>query len=492
MRRFLHPALLVGVAAALLLPVWTVRHPPLVDYPNHLARAFILAHPEDATLGRYYAADWSPNPYLLMDLALVALQGVMPVEIAGRVLLSVALLALPLCVWFFLKQVSPGHDFVALWSLLLCQNFFFLTGLVNLQLGIALCFLVLGLWLRWLERITLGVWVLLAFLATLLYFTHLMGFAVAALIATLLTLRTRRPRFVLYTTWSLFLPGALMLIYSRAGSGGPDIVFRSLASKPLVPLIAIESYSQPLDYATFAAVAVAIVAARWRNPEFRWNPQWLEVCLLLYLLYWILPFGVSTATYVHLRLVPFYWVAGLAAARIGRRAWMLAPVALLLFAVRTADMVRNFNARQPELDSFTRSFQVTTQGARVLPLVEWKGERKQVELHYSHFWAHGVIEKRWFTPYLFHDPGVHPLRIVHAAYAPAVREYLPTVYRQPPDWIRIQQDYDFIWAYNVPAFRTELSRISALVFEEGDLRVYRVSPRSPPSAGDPLPLRGEK
>jgi hypothetical protein len=171
---------------------------------------------------------------------------------------------------------------------------------------------------------------------------------------------------------------------------------------------------------------------------------------------------------------------------------MLAPVALLLFAVRTADLVRNFASRQPELDSFTRSFQVTTEGARVLPLVEWKGERKQVELHYSHFWAGGVIEKRWFTPYLFHDPGVHPLRIVHVVYAPAVREYLPTVYRQAPDWSRIQQDYDFVWAYNVPAFHSELARIGALVFEEGDLRVYRLFPRLPPLAGDPIPPRGEK
>ncbi len=470
----LQPALLLAVTVVLLLPVWSFRHLPLVDHPNHLARAFILAHPEDATLARYYTPDWRPNPYWLMDSTLVGLQRVMPVDAAGRVLLSISLLALPLCVWFFLRQVNPGHDSLALWSLLLCQNFFFLTGLVNLQLGIALCFLVLGLWLRWLERITLEGWLLLAFLSTLLYFTHLMGFAVAALITTLLVLRSRRGRSVLYATWAMFLPGALLLMFSRAGGGGLDIVFQSLASKPLIPLIAVETYSQTLDYITFAVVVAAIVAAYWKNPVFRWNPQWLEVCFLLYLLYWILPFGVSRATYVHLRLVPFYWVAGLAAAHIGRRACMLAPAALLLFAVRSADVVRNFNARQPELDSFARSFQVTTEGARVLPLVEWRGERKQVELHYSHFWAHGVIEKRWFTPYLFHDPGVHPLRIVHTAYAPPVSEYLPTVYRQPPDWARIQQDYDYVWAYNVQVFKTELSKIGVLVFEEGDLRVFRV------------------
>lgn len=451
-----------------------MRHLPVVDYPNHLARAFILAHPQDATLARFYAPDWRPSQYLLMDAALVGLQGVMSVDAAGRVLLSFSLLALPLCVWFFLRQASPAHDPVALWSLLLCQNFFFLTGLVNLQLGIALCFLMLGLWLRWLERITLGRWVLLAFLATLLYFTHLMGFAVAALIITLLTLRTRRGRFVLYASWAMFLPGALLLIYSRAASGGLDIAFHSQGSKPLVSFIAIETYSRTFDYITFAVVVAAIVAARWKNPEFRWNPQWLEVCLVLYLLYWLMPFRLFSSNYAYLRLVPFWWIAGLAAARIGRRGWLLAPIALLLFAGRTADIVRNFGARQPELESFARSFQVTTEGARVLPLVEGKRGEKQVERHYSHAWAMGVIEKRWFTPYLFHDPGAHPLRIVHQAYAPPVPEYLPTIYRQPPDWARIRQDYDFVWAYNVQVFKTELSQIGVLVFEEGDLRVFRI------------------
>ncbi len=477
MRRFLQPALLAVLAAALLLPVWTTRHLPLVDYPNHLARAFILAHPEDATLARYYAPDWSPNPYLLMDAALVVMQRVMPVDTASRILVSVSVLALPLCVWYFLRQASPGHDALALWSLLFCQNFFFLTGLLNLQLGIALCFLVLGLWLRLHEPFTFSRYFLLAAAATLLYFTHLMGFAVAALITTWIALRTRRSRFLLYATWAAFLPGALLLVWSRSGSGGLDVAFRSLGSKPLVPLIAIETYSQTLDYVTLAVVVAAIVAARWRNPEFRWNPQWLEACLLLYLLYWLLPFRLFSSNYAFLRLAPFWWVAGLAAARVGRRAWMLAPAALLLFAVRSADLVRNFTDRQPELDSFARAVQVTTEGARVLPLVEGRQDEKQVELHYSHAWAMGVIEKRWYTPYLFHDPGVHPLRVVHQAYAPPVPQYLPTLYRQPPDWAQVQRDYDFVWAYNVQVFRTELSRIGVLVFEEGDLRVYRIEKR---------------
>ena len=37
-------ALLAGV---LLLPIWLVEFPPLLDYPNHLAQTFVLAHLND-------------------------------------------------------------------------------------------------------------------------------------------------------------------------------------------------------------------------------------------------------------------------------------------------------------------------------------------------------------------------------------------------------------------------------------------------------------
>ena len=77
--------LLMGlIGTALLLPVWLVRYPPLLDYPNHLARGFVLAHLNDPAFHfrGFYRAEWGPYPYLGMDLALVTLQRVLPAEVA--------------------------------------------------------------------------------------------------------------------------------------------------------------------------------------------------------------------------------------------------------------------------------------------------------------------------------------------------------------------------------------------------------------------------
>ena len=50
-------------------PIFSTTIPPLVDYPNHLARMHILVHWEhDEVLQEAYRVDWRPLPNLDMDL----------------------------------------------------------------------------------------------------------------------------------------------------------------------------------------------------------------------------------------------------------------------------------------------------------------------------------------------------------------------------------------------------------------------------------------
>ena len=65
---------MAAAAVALLIPLWAVAYPPLVDYPNHLARSYVLAHIHDFdTLAQNYRVDMRPLPYLTVDLALMAM-----------------------------------------------------------------------------------------------------------------------------------------------------------------------------------------------------------------------------------------------------------------------------------------------------------------------------------------------------------------------------------------------------------------------------------
>src|ERR1700694_49046 len=60
------------LAAMLVAPIWSAAFPPLLDYPNHLARSFVLAHLNDShfSFRQFYRADWGAYPYLGMDASL--------------------------------------------------------------------------------------------------------------------------------------------------------------------------------------------------------------------------------------------------------------------------------------------------------------------------------------------------------------------------------------------------------------------------------------
>ena len=76
-------------------PLLWARIPPLVDYPNHLARMWILVHSaEIPELAGNYAIHWRILPNLAMDLIVPALSQVMPVEEAGRAFIALTMLTL--------------------------------------------------------------------------------------------------------------------------------------------------------------------------------------------------------------------------------------------------------------------------------------------------------------------------------------------------------------------------------------------------------------
>src|SRR3954454_9482933 len=67
--------------------------PPILDYPNHLARFVLLAAgPEDPLLGPLFTPHWSIIPNLASGIVGPMLLGVLPVHVAGRCILGGILL----------------------------------------------------------------------------------------------------------------------------------------------------------------------------------------------------------------------------------------------------------------------------------------------------------------------------------------------------------------------------------------------------------------
>lgn len=468
-------ALLGMLGAILAAPVWTVKYPPLVDYPNHLASSFVLAHMHDPRFrfSEFYAPNWQLSPYATMALILVGLQKFLPIQIAGRIVLTLSMVALPPAVWVFLREANPGESKQAFWSLILCNNmYFFLYGFTNMQLSVALCFLTLGFWLRYVRQPRRILWWQVCGLATLLYFTHIVGFGIAGIVVTCYLLVTRRPIRELIVSWLLFLPGiALYLYWKSSDTGRWPMFFPPLLVKLERIPAAIVAYSVPVDFLTMVVVVVCFLWAIIDNPEFRANIPWIVVAACLFAVYMALPSDYGPGGMVARRVLPFVFIVALATVRLGRRGAYLVPVALILFVVRSATVEKRFIQIQPHLDALAQSFEVIPRDSRVLTIVQNKVYAGTPE---DSFWAYGVIDRGWFTPYLFHDKGVQPLQIKLKTYTMA--RYGAFVKPQSPvEWPRIQADYDYIWAYHVSDYAKQMAQIGKVVFSSNGLRVYQIA-----------------
>ena len=205
---------IASIGILLVLPVWIVRYPPLVDFPNHLARYYILAHLQDPNLhlSQFYASRWQASPYIAVDLLAVLLQKVLPIDIVGRLILSISLLGLPLACYFFLRQINYESRYLAAWVLVISYGPIFLGGGVNAALSAALCFGLVAVCLKYLAKPGWKPWLGSLILAILLYFTHLFGFAMAAMILSTYCVLTRQPVRRLFTVTSIFVPGAVIYL----------------------------------------------------------------------------------------------------------------------------------------------------------------------------------------------------------------------------------------------------------------------------------------
>jgi hypothetical protein len=453
-----------------------------MDYPNHLASVFVLAHLNDTrfVFNHFYGAEWRPYPNLATELMLLGLQHFMSIELAGRIVLSISALSVPLGAWTFLREANPGESSLSLWALLIAYNPFFIFGFMNNQLSIGLCFFVVGLWLRYMTHARPFQWMILLALVTGLYFTHLGGFAVAGLVISAYILIARRSIRLLLLSWLLFLPGAICLIsVHQLGYSGWIASFASLANKIRGLPMGFVGYSTAVDVIICATLVCCIPIAIWRNSSFSWNKPWLAISILFLALYFVFPRNYGTLD-ADLRLTPFLFVLALATVKVGpSRGRLLGALAILAFVLRLSDTTYNFLREQPKLEVMEHAIEVIPQNARVLPIVEGRPD-PTIKQGYQEFWAYGVIRRGWYTPYLFSRRDIHVLRIRYEGYAP----YQDPQYNKTLDWARIRKDYDYLWAYNVPQFWPRMNSIGDVTFSDGVFRVIRLN-KGPNPSGDP-------
>jgi len=288
--------LIVGVALLALfsVPIFSTVLPPLFDYPNHLARFWILAGGGNA----FYAVHWAPLPNLAGDLVVPLLARLMPLDLAGKLFL-VTIFALIVGGAASLNRITSGGW--RLWPLLavaFLYNRQFLWGFVNYLFGLGVAICGAALWLR-LEPARAGLRLLASSLIALLcFFSHIAAFGLYALIILGIELqpalaewRIRRRTALAHRTALLaaqfVIPAAIVFLSWRSAAEG-GIGYAGLWRKPDLLFSVLDAYNRPFDIVCFGLLLVLLGVLAWRR-RLHVAPRLMPAVALVFAAYLLLP-----------------------------------------------------------------------------------------------------------------------------------------------------------------------------------------------------------
>jgi hypothetical protein len=169
--------------STLLVPIFLTPVPPLTDYPNHLARCYLLAFGNsDPVLRQMFSAHWQIIPNVAVDLILPRLMHVFDPLTAGRIMLVFCILvpasgAIALSRAYFrrrsLWQIATGFA---------AYNVLFLMGFMNFELAIGMAMWGAAAWIRYRKDRPILTVIVAFFFAPLIFFFHLFGLCFYALL----------------------------------------------------------------------------------------------------------------------------------------------------------------------------------------------------------------------------------------------------------------------------------------------------------------------
>ena len=475
----------------LLVPLAIADFPPILDYPNHLARWFILARAEhDAILDRIWEPHWAVIPDLGADLLAPTLLRWLGPFAAGKVILALALLTPMFGAVIYSRALFRERLYWPLSAALSAYNLLFLLGFINYLVSLGGALASAGVWLR-LRNGPLSVRIITgSACACGLFFVHLFGVAYFGLLVGAAELSAIIPQVrSKETNYREIRSAVFVLVGSFAG---PFILMHLAARSPHTVMYGWELPLKLLFLAgpfmayhaipgLLAATAFSVAVGAWLSARSATlGPGTAAIVLVLLVGYVVLPFAIGGGTFVDSRL-PLMLVLVLSAGLRPRgcsstKRRCVAGIVSLGFAIAWVSVALVLASPNVEAAELRASIADVPPGSRVLVV------SPQPEAGVG-YWQHAsvrvlaigmlnisyqlpallVIDRHAFWPLLFSDPSQHPIRVRPPYDALSVPQGVPPDIRSltaerslDPKWpapylANWPERYDFVLVINAGA-----------------------------------------
>lgn len=461
-----YPEVAAAMVLGLLLaaPLAAVPIPFLLDYPNHLARMHVLASgAASPALHAMFRTAWAFIPNMAMDLVVPLLAQVLPLTVAGKLFIALAMLLPPVGVvalhrsWFGTRTWWPWIAAVT------AVNACLVLGFLNYLVGLGLALLgaawhartggrrenaaAEGGWVTaW--RATVGVaWGMACLISHIFAF----GVLILLMLSTEAGRIARARSLLVWRAVPILATAVVPLLCYRAfgpahlyaGGGalalaGWQILHDGMFSQPYFRLrwvfAAATGESEAVGVAAAAVLLLPVAWGVWRR-RLRVAPEMVAAFAILGALYAILPPVLVDDGMVYERLsVPlaFVGIAGVQPLLDRRAGAALALAVLALVAGRSALNWQNARAQARLLSDVEQTIAVIPAAAHVVAVRDghnfWDVDPDEPKarrilgrtVDYQHLPALVTLERDAFWPMIFTTPGKQPLAL-RPAYAAAAQ-----------------------------------------------------------------------
>ncbi len=497
---------LAAVSAMLLAPLLIADVPPLLDYPNHLARlALLAAGPDDPVLGPMFTPRWAIIPNLAGDTIGLALLRILPIHIAGRCLLAGILLLNLTGVIALHRALFGRRSFWPLLSGLVAYNSTFLLGFLNWQIACGLAMPCAAGWLRWRDSRPVPTIAAAIVAATVLFFCHLMGLVFFLLLiagAELYAARTIR---------QVLRRGAALC----AVAAGP-IVLASLTTLQATPTVAhwprldvklVNAASPFINYVFALDMVTAVlvyggIGLGLATGRLILAPRAAIALTIMPVAYFLLPFDLNSGSFLDMRfavMFGFLLFAAVDRASPNRFHRGLAIVCASLLVARMAVVAQVWTQHRSDLNELRATIAGVPPGANVyvtnVPQEEapayWDAGPRARRLSNGlradyHLPALLLIERNAFWPGLFANPAQQPIqltprRAMLAREAHDIPSHADLV-TEPDRALPALRDFDFVLMLEAgadPGVETFLAGCLSLVKRTDFAALFRVTRDAP-------------
>jgi len=519
------PVLLVITLLASAVPILSVAYPPVLDYPNHLARIWLLSGKVDeAPLSSMYAANWSQaSTNIAVDFIASSAARIVPIGLVNTLLLLAMFLGPPIGTILLNRAIGRAWHGWQIAALFLAWSTTAIAGFLNFQIGLAAALACAALFAR---RNAMSGWpgfgTCLASAVLLLLIHPFALFFYAALGSGLiLGDRPALPRSVrdialharaltpLALACLLPLLGLFLFAPTPPGvhaNGATSILWSPLAKMidpfRLAKVIAspVLTYDARMDLLILLPFAIAIGWAALSG-RIRFHTGLLIAAVTLTFLACLAPEEIGDASWIQRRLPPMAALTLVAAILPARRErdrmdQVLIAVIATTLLLRIGGIEKVWLARQPDFAGLGDALGSVPRGAALLvSRQDWTDAARfpvgrlmagnpglPVETG-RHLVAPFAVRGGFFIPTLFTVPGQQPLSVMPAWRSRSVYiSSIPFVSRlgtdDPKDpYVRNwNRDFDYLLVLNADmgALPAYVSRDVTLVSDRGFARLYRI------------------